>query len=408
MSKRISIILVALLVAASVGAVALKKRAQVEVQPPAVASTATSAAILEFLPSDVTVIRQHDLRQTLPLSGSLRAVNQVSVKAKIAGEVREVLVREGEPVTAGQVLIKMDTREYQARLDQTKGALQAARGQLDIAVKARDNDHALFAKGFISQNAYDNTASQYDIAVANVESAKGALDVAQKSLGDTVIHAPISGLVSSRTIQPGEKVSADNRLLDVVDLRQMEMEAAVPTSEIMSIAQGQDVQVKVEGLAQPLPGKVVRINPAIQSGSRSILVYIQIDNPQLALRVGMFGDAQLTLSKKTSVLTVPQSAIQTEAGNAIVYAIENDRLVQKPVTLGIKGELDEAGQGAAVEILKGLDSGAQIIRNNLGNLRPGTSVRFAKIANPNLNAAAVAPVVTPAAVPVAPVAASVQ
>lgn len=391
MTKRVSIIVIALLLAASVGAVVLKKRAQLEVQSSTVAATAAGAAILEFLPSDVTIVKPRDLRQTLPLSGSLRAVSQVSVKAKIAGEVREVLVREGEPVTAGQVLVKMDTREYQARLEQAKGALQAARGQLDIAAKARDNNQALLARGFISQTAYDNTASQYGIALANVESAKGALDVAQKSLGDTVIQAPISGLVSSRTIQPGEKVSADNRLLDVVDLHQMEMEAAVPTSEIMSIVQGQDVQVKVEGMAQPLPGKVVRINPAIQSGSRSILVYIQIDNPQLALRVGMFGDAQLTLSRKTGVLTVPQSAIQTEAGNTIVYAIENDKLVQKSVTLGAKGELDEAGQGAAVEILKGLDSGAQIVRSNLGNLRPGASVRFAKTANLNPDAAVVSP-----------------
>lgn len=376
--RAVLITVVILLLAAGVGATALKKRTEPGTQAASASAVVQAPATLEFLPTDVLQVKPNDLRQTLPLSGSLRAVNQAAVKAKVAGEVREVLVREGEAVSAGQVLVKMDSSEYQARLDQSKGALQAARGQLDIATKTRDNNKALLSKGFISQNAFDNAASQYEIALANVESAKGATDVAQKSLGDTVIRAPIAGLISSRTIQPGEKVSADNHLLDVVDLRRMELEAAVPTTDIMHVALGQEVQVKVEGLSSPLIGKVVRINPATQSGSRSILAYIQIDNPQGVLRVGMFGDAQLTLAKKAGVLTVPQSAIQNNAGAPFVYAIEKDQLIQKSVTLGIKGD---DGEGGAVEIVNGLENGAQIVKSNLSNLRSGTQVRLAKTAS---------------------------
>src|SRR4051794_5992695 len=102
--------LIVLLLAAGVGAAALKKNNQ----PAATASIATAPATLEFLPSDITIVKSRDLRQTLGISGSLRAVNQAAVKAKVPGEVREVLVREGEAVTAGQVLVKMDTSEYQA------------------------------------------------------------------------------------------------------------------------------------------------------------------------------------------------------------------------------------------------------------------------------------------------------
>jgi RND family efflux transporter MFP subunit len=370
------IILAVCLLAAGVGAAVMKKQAQKAAMP---APTAAQApAVLEFLPTDVTLVKPRDLRQLLPLSGSLRAVNQVSVKARVAGEVREVLVREGESVNAQQVLIRMDTAEHQARADQARGALLAARGQLEIATKTRDNNKALLDKGFISRNAFDNAESQFDIARANVESAKGALDVAQKALGDTVIRAPISGLVSSRTVQPGEKVSPDNRLLDVVDLRQMELEASVPAGDIMNIALGQEVQVRIEGLAKPLLGKVARINPSTQAGSRSIMVYIQIDNPQGVLRVGMFGEAQLTLAKKAGVLTVPQSAIQADAGNTYVYAIENGRLVRKPVTLGLSGD---DGEGGAVEIVNGLDNGAQVVKTNLGNLQTGTVVKFPQPAN---------------------------
>lgn len=369
------IIIAVFLLAAGAGAAVLKKKDKPTQPIPAVAQ---APAVLEFLLTDVTQAKLSDLRQLLPLSGSLRAVNQAAVKARVAGEVREVLVREGEAVKEGQILIRMDTSEYQARVDQARGSLLAARGQLDIATKARDNNKALLDKGFISKNAFDNASSQFDIARANVESAKGALDVAQKALGDTVIRAPISGLISSRTIQPGEKVSADNRLLDVVDLRQMEMEAAVPAGDIMNVALGQEVQVKVEGMSAPLAGKVARINPSTQSGSRSIMVYVQIDNPQGLLRVGMFGEAQLTLAKKSGVLTVPQSAIQTDAGNTYVYVIENGKLAQRPVTIGMRGN---DGAGSAVEIASGLENGAQIVKTNLGTLRTGTIVKFPRVEN---------------------------
>lgn len=342
---------------------------------PAEAPAASTPAALEFLQSDVVRVEPGELRQNLSLSGSLRAVNQASVKARVGGEVREVLVREGEAVKAGQVLARMDTSEYQARVDQARGALLAARGQLNIAAQARDNNKALVAKGFISKNAFDNAQSQYDIAQANVDSARGALAVAQKSLDDTVIRAPISGLVSSRTVQPGEKVSPDNRLLDVVDLRKMEMEASVPTSEIVNVELDQDVLVRVEGLPAPLAGKVTRINPATQAGSRSILVYVQVDNPEGMLRAGMFGEAQLTLSKKTDVLAVPQTAIQNSAGSTTVYAIENGKLVQKPVTLGQVGSNED---GSAVEIVSGLQAGALVVRSNMGTLRTGTPVKFAQ------------------------------
>lgn len=346
--------------------------AMLKKQPPAQASI-TAQPVLEFLPSDITTVARHDLRQLLPLSGALRAVNQAAVKAKVSGEVREVLVREGEAVKAQQVLVRMDASEYQARVDQAMGSLLASRGQLDIATKARDNNKALLDKGFISKNAFDNAASQYEIARANVDSARGALEVAQKTLADTVIRAPISGLVSMRSVQPGEKVAVDNRLLDVVDLSQMELEAAVPAADIMHVALDQEVQVKVEGMPQTLIGKVARINPATQSGSRSIMVYVQINNPQGLLRVGMFGEVRLTLAKKAGVLTVPQQAIQGTEGGYYVYVIEGGKLAQKPVTLGMRGD---DGSGPAVEVVSGLRGGEQIVRTNLGSLRAGSTVKL--------------------------------
>ena len=341
---------------------------------------AVSAApqVLEFLASDLVPVNFGEVQKTLSLSGALRAVNQAVVKAKLAGEVREVMVREGEAVQLGQVLVKMDTADYEARLAQARGALAAAQAQLDIAKQARDNNKTLLDKTFISKNAYDNSSNQYAIAAANVDSAKGALEVAQKALADTVIRAPISGLISSRTVQPGEKISADNRLLDVVDLRLLEMEAPVPTQDIAKIKLGQTVQLKIEGVTGAVVGKVSRINPATTTGSRSIMAYIQVANAEGAegngqLRAGMFGEAQLVVEKKSDVLSVPQAAVRYDAGLSMVYVIEQNVLQQKLVTLGMQGE---ANGVAVVEVLSGLLKDSKVVKTNLGSLRSGLQVKI--------------------------------
>lgn len=334
--------------------------------------------VLEFLASDLVAVTLGEVQKTLSLSGALRAVNQAVVKAKLAGEVREVLVREGEAVQLGQVLVKMDTADYEARLAQARGALAAAQAQLDIAKQARDNNKTLLDKTFISKNSYDNSSNQYAIAAANVDSAKGALEVAQKALADTVIRAPIAGLISSRTVQPGEKISADNRLLDVVDLRLLEMEAPVPTQDIAKIKLGQTVQLKIEGVTGTVVGKVSRINPATTTGSRSIMAYIQVANAEGTqgngqLRAGMFGEAQLVVEKKSDVLSIPQSAVRYDAGLSIVYVIEENVLQQKPVTLGMQGE---ANGIAVVEVLSGLVKDSKVVKTNLGSLRSGLQVKI--------------------------------
>ena len=364
------IIAILLLVLAAVGVRTVVKSRQAAHAAPVKAAAAAPA--LEFLPSDLLTITPRDLRQTLAASGSLRAYNQAAVKARVAGDVREVLVREGETVKAGQVLVRMDDADYRARVAQAEGALLAARGQLDIAAKARENNRALLDRGFISKNAYDTASSQYDIAQANRNAAQGGLDVSRKALGDTVIRAPIAGVVASRSVQPGEKVSADNKLLDVVDLARMEMEVAVPTSDIIAIAPGQEVTVKVEGLPQLLPATVVRINPSTQPGSRSIMTYLQLDNPQNRLRAGMFGEARLTLARKAGVLAAPPSALQGNGDSAYVYAVEQDKLVRRRVQTGMTGS---DGDATFVEITGGLEPGARIVRSNLGNLPAGATVK---------------------------------
>ena len=372
MRRRIILIVILVIIIAGGMTWVLKQKSAVKPAPVA-APTTVAAPTLEFLPSEIFTAKPLDIQQTLSLSGALRAVDIASVKARVAAEVREISVREGDTVRAGQIVARMDVTEFQARVDQARGTLNAARAQLDIATKNRDNNRTLVEKGFISKNAFDNSASQYATAEANVEAAKGALDVVQKLVNDTVIRSPISGVVAMRYVQAGEKVSADNKLLDIVNLQKMELEAAVPTNDITNVAIGQRVTLRIEGLPQTIEGKVVRINPTTLSGSRSVLVYVQIANPQNQLRSGMFAEAQLILKTKAGVLALPQNAIRKDGNGAYVFVIEADVLARKVVAVGMSGR---SGDDYMTEVVSGIDFGAEVIRTDMGSLQPGTHVRI--------------------------------
>jgi RND family efflux transporter MFP subunit len=372
MKRRIILLLILVTIVGIGATIALRQKSAVK-PAPVNATAITTAPTLEFLPSEIFAAKPVELQQTLSLSGALRAVDISSVKARVAAEVREMAVREGDTVRAGQIVARMDVTEFQARVDQARGNLNAARAQLDIATKNRDNNRALVDKGFISKNAFDNSASQYATAEANVEAAKGALDVVQKLVNDTVIRSPISGMVAMRYVQVGEKVSADNKLLDIVNLQKMELEAAVPTNDITNVSVGQRVTLRIEGLEPTIEGKVVRINPATQAGSRSILVYVQIANPHNQLRSGMFAEGQLILKTKSGVLALPQNALRKDGNGTYVYAIEGDTLARKAVTTGMSGR---SGDHYMTEIVSGIDFGTQVLGTDMGSLQPGTRVRI--------------------------------
>lgn len=367
-------IIAALLALAAIGfgaRVYLKPQVGAPTPPVATPMTAT----LEFQPAEVVTAEPVELRQQLLLSGSLRAADLAMVKARVGGDVREVLGREGDAVRTGQVLVRMNATEYEARVAQARANLNSARAQLEIAAKTRDNNLALVDRGFISRNAFDNSASQYAGAEANVDAAQAALDLVMKSLNDTVLRAPISGLISARYVQPGEKVASDSKLLEIVNLDTLELEAAVPAADIAQIAIGQSVELRIEGVTERYAGKVVRINPATQSGTRSVPVYVQVANPRKQLRAGMFAEARLVLTSRAGVLALPQSALRKEGDTAFVYAIVDGSIARRLVTLGMTGL---AGDEHRTEITGGIAFGDQIVRTDMGKLMAGTPARIAR------------------------------
>lgn len=363
--KRLVWLLVLLLVVLAAGATLFKLKLNRE----AVAASKLKETItLEFAASDVAMTQVRELRQVIPITGNLQPLDQTMVKAKVAGEIKEVLVREGEAVRKGQVLARFDTVDFQSRLDEKIANMEGARAQLILAEKNQQNNQSLLKQKFISQNAYDNTQSNFLVSQATLKSSQAQLDLARNALKDAVVHAPMDGFVAKRLVQPGEKVSQDMPLFAVVDLSRMELQAPVPANEIPNIRIGQEATIRVEGHEKRgFSGKVERINPSSEAGSRSINVYITIANTEHALRGGMFASGTLNLSNSPPVPTIQSSAIRDENGTTYVYTLEQGKLAKRNVELGRRAE-----QEGLVEIRSGLAAGALVVVSRMEGLKPGT------------------------------------
>jgi membrane fusion protein, multidrug efflux system len=341
----------------------------------AIAMPAASAAI-ELVASDLLVVSAVDLSRQVPVTGSLRAVQQTVVKARVAGELKSLDVREGQTVKQGQRIGQIDTLEHEWRVKEREAQLQASEAQVASAQRTQDNNRQLLEKNFISQAAFDASRFALDTASGNRDAARAQLTLARKTLNDAALTAPISGVVAERFAQPGEKLSPDNRILSIINLSSMEIEASVPATELGGVSIGQAVALKVEGIKELQKGSVVRIAPSTSAGTRSVPVFIRLQSPTVSneqIRAGLFAQGQLDVERLGNVLAVPAGALRDQAGRNTIYLIKNNQIEEREVKLGLRGNLPDGR--AVVQIVQGLNAGEQIVASNLGVLKSGAAVK---------------------------------
>ncbi len=356
------------------------------------AGTAKPEPVIELAAGDVARAVYAELGATLTVNGSLKAVNSAVVKAKVAAELKSLTVREGERVQAGQLLGVLDSTEYDWRLRQAEEQAVAAQTQLDIAQRTLDNNKALVNQGFISRNALDTSNSSMAGANASLQAARAGAEISRKAVRDTRITAPISGLVAQRFVQPGERVALDARIVEIVDLGRLELEASVAPEDVVQLRVGQTALVQVDGLPQAVPAQVVRINPSAQTGTRSVLAYLALQ-PSPTLRQGLFARATVELQRKKA-LVVPASAVRFDQAQPYVMVLQGGQAQQRRVSTGLRGTLPAtaAAEEAVVEISAGLTEGDVVLRGSVGTLRAGTRLALqSPVSQPAAAVAATAP-----------------
>lgn len=327
-------------------------------------------AVLELAAADVLRVQTLELVQSLAIAGPLRASNSAFVKARVAGELQGLVLREGDRVSAGQVVARIDATESQARVRQAQQQAEAARAQVDIARRSFDNNRSLVEQGFISKTAVDTSAASLAAAEASFRAAQAGADLANKALEDTVLRAPMAGVVAQRLAQPGERLAVDTRILEIVDLSRLELEASLSPADSLLVQPGQEAVLSIEGASQTLSAKVLRVNPSAVAGSRAVLAYLAVQsNP--GLRQGLFAQGRLSIGK-LQVLAIPLAAVRTDKPLPYVLLIQDGAVVHQTVELGARGEqADQAMVG-----IKGLPERAVILSGTLGSQRAGTRVKL--------------------------------
>jgi len=368
----IGLVLLALL--AGVWRAISHKRAQ---QAAASAPVAEQTQV-ELASSDVMKVELREITQGLAVSGTVKAVNYAVIKARVAGELKEVVAREGDSVKAGDVLARIDPVEYQRRWLQAAETASAAKSQMEIAQRAWDSNKALVDQGFISKTAMDNSIASYQGAIASHKAAIAGAEVARKALDDATLRAPFAGIVSGRAAQVGERVAIDAKIMELVDLSQLEVEVPLSPSESMDVRVGQAASLQIEDRKNTVGAKVKRISPSAQTGSRSVLIYLALDKAE-GMRHGLFAKGILGLGK-SQVLAVPLSAVRTDRAQPYVQTVEQVdnqlRVAHTNVTLSIRGMDLAQPESETMVGVTGISEGSTILKGQVGVLREGLVVKY--------------------------------
>lgn len=326
---------------------------------------------LELIPAEVHTIKPRGLVDVVRFTGTTQPIDQTIVKSRVSGRLAEVLVREGDHVTEGQVLARFETTELQAKMNERQSALEAARADARWTARDRSDKETLASRNIVSQSAADQARATAENRASMVAVGEAQLDVARKNLADAEVKAPFEGVVGERLANQGESLPIDGKILALLDTSHVEIAAQMPAADVIRMKVGQTANVTLEGFGDRVfDGKITRISPTTQAGSRSIPVYVEITDRHEALRGGLFGTGSVMVQEKAHALAVPASAMRKDDQGDYVLIAENGVLVRKPV-----GAVRTWSRGELVEV-KGLESGMTVVSAPLPGLQAGQRVKI--------------------------------
>ena len=308
----------------------------------------------------------------IPISGNLRPVETVNVRARIEGDLVALNVREGDAVRSGAVLARFESVEQEAALQSAVADLLAARTESETATWNRDQTRDLFKSGAVAERDMRAADQNALTAAARFAAAESRFKAAEAVVRDTRVLSPVTGVVEKRNVENGERVSRGATLLTVVRSDVLELTAAVPARRASALATDQVVRFSADG--RVIEGRVARVSPTIDPQSQSVTVFLHVPNRNGALKGNSFATGQIIERALLDELLVPQAAIRqtaVTAGNAtFVWKVVRGSLARADVKLGIVDEVR-----GVVQIVEGLSVGDEIVVGNVGLLGAGMQVQ---------------------------------
>ncbi len=339
---------------------------------PSVSSVSRQIRAIELLPSDSVVVKNERFDGEVSFTGTLMPVQQMLLNARIAGDVIDVPVREGQSVSAGAVLVRQNNLDAQSRLAQAEAAVQSSRAELETAREQMKKFRVLNQQNFFSRNDLEKAETQVAVYTAQVRANEAAVLMTKKALNDAVLRAPFSGVVAERLVEPGQLVMPNTPLLRLVDLSKLELAIQLPSSEIARVHEGQTLTFSVDAFGdEKFKARVVRLNPLAKASNRRITVYAAVNNADQRLRGGLFAKGSLVDESSPSGLVIPLAGVQEKNGQTGVMVIRQSRLVWQPVELG-----QQNARTNQVIVTKGLAEGESILATRVSVKREGAPVRY--------------------------------
>lgn len=348
---------------------------------------------LVFEPREVTQPKRTAMPISIEFSGPLVAPQTAVVRAKAAGSLLSLTVAEGSRVKVGQLIGRVDTTDMDNRVAERRAMLEAARAQEAQAQRTHATNLQLAEQKFISPNALDASRVAVAAAAANSRAAAAQIGSVRAAASLATLVAPIDGIVAKRHVVAGEKLSPEQQVITIVDVRKLEVAGSVGTHEVSLLKVGMALTVQVEGSGAPRTGTLARIAPAAEAGTRAIGVSVLLDNADESLRAGQYALVRTTLADSMQRLTLPSGAISNTAGQDYAWTIENGVLARRAITTGLRDALQDR-----VEVLQGLHEQATVLALKFDNLREGQKASVgarAVPATPASSAAATLPMTSP-------------
>jgi membrane fusion protein (multidrug efflux system) len=304
------------------------------------------------------------------VSGELRAEKEATVRAEVGGSMVEVAVQEAQAVQRGALLGRIETRTLEdAKLSATS-AVRSAENQLNVARREAERTEKLVSAGALAARDLDVVNNQVSAAEAQVADAKARLASADRALGDTVIRAPFTGIVSRRSVNTGDVVSSGTELFTIIDPSSMRLDASVPSEDLSALRVGAIVEFTVRGYDTPFQGRIERIAPQADSATRQVPIYVAIPNVGGRLVAGLFAEGRV-VSQSASGMVVPTNAVNmTDPAMPWVLRVNSGKTERVEVKLGLRDPRTEL-----VNVATGLNDGDVLLRGASQGITPGTAVK---------------------------------
>jgi membrane fusion protein (multidrug efflux system) len=340
--------------------------------PSSVASPARPSPSITLAATDVATIALSTIESGAALTGDLRPIETIDVRARIEGDLTNVYVREGQQVSSGQLLAQFEAVEQESSHKSAEADVAAARTDLANAQWAFEQDASLFKAGAIAERDYKNAEQAVSASRARLAATEARLRSTSNQARDTRVVAPVSGVIDKRMVEGSAHVAKGAPLFTIVRNGTLELAAAVPTRRASEVHVGQIVHFVAD--AKRFDGRVARVSPTVDPTTRAITVYVEIPNPGGALRGGTFATGRVVSRTLTNVLVVPTAALRQsqEDGKPFVYRIDGKTINIAPIQLGAVDE-----RAGTAQVTEGLQAGDRVIVGNVGTLGRGMQATIA-------------------------------